>query len=531
MHASSKRAWKEKGRSKKTQDTSKKAEVTIVRKLCKVFLILAGLFPGIIYSQYHPKNEMRAVWIATVNNIDWPSQPGLSVDEQKNEMIRLLDIIKEYNLNTVVFQVRPAADAFYNSSIEPWSQWLCGAQGIEPDPFYDPLEFVIEECRKRGLDIHAWLNPYRAVTDTASEVASDHITRLHPERFLTYGRTIYFDPGLPETRDYVVSVAADVVRRYDIDAIHMDDYFYPYRITDVEFPDDSSFMKYPRGFAPEQRDEWRRDNVNLIIKQLNDSIKAIKPWVEFGISPFGVWRNREDDSLGSDTRAGQTNYDDLYADILLWQKEGWIDYVVPQIYWNIGFEIADYRILADWWSHNAYGCKLYIGQAPYRINRKATTREWRSSKEVIRQIRLNHTYPNIDGTMFFSARIFRNNPMHLKQRITRELYRYPALPPSNNRIVPVIPRTPSEAKLVVREGTISLSWKKEENTKKFIIYKFTKGRSADLNDPSNIFHVTSETSLTFPLDKKTDISEYTYVITSRSPTNAESEPEYFSIIR
>ena len=478
-------------------------------------------------SQPHPKTEMRAIWIATVNNIDWPSAPGLSVEEQKKEMIQLLDLTKENNLNTVVFQVRPAADALYSSDIEPWAQYLTGEQGKAPDPFYDPLEFVISECRKRGLDIHAWINPYRAVTDTAKQLASNHITRLHPEWFLTYGKTVYFDPGLPQTRDYVAGVVSDIVRRYDIDAIHMDDYFYPYRITGKKFPDDSTFLHYPRRFNAEQLEDWRRDNVNLVIKQVSDSIKTIKPWVEFGISPFGVWRNVDKDTLGSKTKAGQTNFDDLYADILLWQKNRWIDYITPQIYWQIGMKVADYAVLSDWWSHNALGCKLYIGQAPYRIGGKTEAKEWKTAGEIIKQVKLNRTFPNISGSMFFSAKIMRKNPLRLEQKLRRDLYRYPALPPSNSWIISILPQIPKNTLISENDKSVSLSWRAGKNTKKFIIYKLRKGKAADLNNPENIFTVTSETSLTIPKTARTDPKKYYYVITSQSHTNSESEPEYF----
>ena len=494
-------------------------------------VILISLFPLEIYSQYYPKNEMRAVWIATVNNIDWPSKPGLPAEEQKNEMIRLLDIFKDYNMNTVIFQIRPAADAFYSSAVEPWSQWLNGEQGRLPDPYYDPLEFVITECRKRGLDIHAWLNPYRAVTDTANTTSPDHITRKHPDWFLTYGRTVYFDPGLQETRDYVSGVVSDIVRRYDIDAIHMDDYFYPYRIANQSFPDDSSFLRFPRGFTSEQKEEWRRDNVNLIIKQINDSIKTIKPWVEFGISPFGVWRNIEKDPAGSNTNAGVTNYDDLYADILLWQKNSWIDYVVPQIYWHIGYNVADYSILAEWWSHNTLGIKLYVGHAPYRIDKKASAKEWRSSKEISHQVMLNRTLPGIAGSVYFSAKVLRDDPLRFKSRITRKLYRFPSLPPSNNNIQPVIPIQPSEALIAMEDGTLNLSWIKGENTKNFVIYRFRKGKPADQNNPANIFVVTSDTSFSAPVNRLTDTSRYFYVLTARSYTNTESDPVFFSSVK
>ncbi len=514
MQENLKRAWKVK--------TVTKTSILIV-----FLTVISFLFQEETSAQYYPKNEMRAIWIATVNNIDWPSSANLTTEQQRKEMTDLLDIFMEYNLNTVIFQIRPSADAFYPSAIEPWSQWLTGTEGKAPEPFYDPLEFTISECRRRGLDIHVWLNPYRAVTDTANIVSENHISRIHPEWFLRYGKTIYFDPGLPQTRDYVSSVVSDIVRRYDIDAIHMDDYFYPYRIANSEFPDDSSFVRYSHGFTPEKRDDWRRENVNIIIRQLNDSIKAIKPWVEFGISPFGVWRNIAKDSLGSETRAGQTNYDDLFADILLWQKKGWIDYVVPQIYWHIGFDLADYSVLSGWWSRNAYGTRLYIGQAPYRISQKAEAREWRSSKQIIRQLEMNRTIPNVGGSVYFSAKVVRNNPLHLKEKISRKLYRYPALVPSNNRITLMIPQQPVNQRLVASPDSVKLAWTKGLNTKKFVIYKLRKNKPADMNDPKNIFRVTSDTVLVLPACRQTDLKKYYFIITSLSQTNTESEPVYF----
>lgn len=505
-------------------------KITVQRELkyaVSIILIAALVFIPDGFSQPSPKREMRAAWIATVNNIDWPSKPGLPVNEQKKELAAMLDKFTEYKLNTVVFQIRPAADAFYKSEIEPWSQWLNGRQGSAPDPEYDPLEYLITECRARGLAVHAWLNPYRAITDTSNYTHPGHITRLHPEWFLTYGKTVYFDPGLPQTRDYFAKVVSDVVRRYDIDAIHMDDYFYPYRIANVNFPDDASFKKYGEGMNPEQRDEWRRQNVNKIIGQLHDSIKSIKPWVEFGISPFGVWRNIEKDPAGSATKAGQTNYDDLFADILLWEKNGWIDYVVPQIYWHIGFKIADYAVLSDWWSRNANGCLLYVGHAPYRISKNSTTKEWRSSKEIIRQMKLNRTFPGISGSMYFSAKVLLNNPVKLQQRLESGLYRYPALVPENKRIVPIVPDAPLETAMSSGEGILRFSWKPDPNARKFILYKFRKGKPADMNDPANILLITSNSYAEMKTDKRNDPSKYTFYITSVSPTSTESTPVMF----
>lgn len=498
-----------------------------MKKLGILFLVI--FLPFWAFSQSHPKHELRAVWIATVGNIDWPSSSNLSTEQQQKEFIELLDLVKKNNMNAVVFQIRPSADAFYPSAIEPWSKWLTGTQGKAPDPYYDPLAFAISECRKRGIDIHVWLNPYRAVSDTTYVVADNHITRLHPEWFLRYGRTTFFDPGLPQTRDYVSRVVSDIVRRYDVDAIHFDDYFYPYRIARLEFPDSSSFARYPNGFPADKKDDWRRNNVNLIIKQLHDSIKAIKPWVEFGISPFGVWRNISQDSTGSNTRAGQTNYDDLFADILKWQQEGWIDYVVPQIYWQIGFRVADYKVLADWWSKNTFGSQLYIGQAPYRVDKKARDKVWRSSKEIIRQIKLNRTYPTISGSMFFSAKVLRRNPQHLNDKLLKKVYQYPSLVPANNRVSSVASGLPGKAELSVSGTKLLFSWEKGSNTKLFVIYKFPKGREASTDDVRRILAVTGDTSLAIPLDKQTDPSKYLYVITSLSVTNLESQPVYFKM--
>ena len=478
----------------------------------------------------HPKREMRAVWIATVGNIDWPSASNLTVEQQQKEFIELLDLCKEYHMNTVVFQIRPSADAFYASDYEPWSQWLTGKQGKKPDPYYDPLTFASAECRKRGLDLHVWINPYRAVSDvTNNQTAPNHITNTHPEWFLTYGKTKYFDPALPETRNFVATVVSDIVRRYDIDAVHMDDYFYPYRITGVEFPDDQSFKTYSRGYTDTQRDDWRRNNVDLIIKQMHDSIKAIKPWVELGISPFGVWRNIAKDPKGSKTKAGQTNYDDLFADVLKWQQEKWIDYVTPQIYWERGKTVADYTILANWWSKNTFGAQLYIGQAPYRIDPKAKDKSWQTADEIIGQIKLNRKNSNISGSMFFSAKFMRKNPLELHEKLLKKYYRYPALPPVNPRIDALKPQEPMNAHLTIVNETMQFNWTKEENTKSFVIYQFKKRQRININKPEHIFLTTSDNLFTHSLDNQSDPASYKYVVTALSKSNIESKPVTFTL--
>jgi uncharacterized lipoprotein YddW (UPF0748 family) len=372
-----------------------------------------------------PVYEFRGVWIASVDNIDWPQPKQYNVDSQKTEFIRQLDMHKANGMNAVVVQVRPATDAFYPSPFEPWSQWLTGKQGKPPVPYYDPLQFTIDEAHRRGFEYHAWCNPYRATFLIGkSSIAPAHITKLHPEWFLSYGGTLYFDPGNKEGQKWVVAVIRDMVKRYDIDAIHMDDYFYPYRIAGKEFPDTASYRKYSNGM---NKEDWRRSNTDSIIHQLSVMIKKEKPWVKFGISPFGVWRNKSKDPEGSDTQAGQTNYDDLYADILLWTRNGWIDYVTPQLYWEIGFERADYVTLLDWWSKHAYGRHMYIGMGIYRAYEKNPA--WKQKSQLPRQIEMLRKYPTVQGSIYFSSTSFYGNPNAWNDTLRNNYYKTPALIP------------------------------------------------------------------------------------------------------
>jgi len=388
-----------------------------------LFFILATLFTGFAFSQ--PTYEFRGVWIATVDNIDWPPKGVYTVYSQKAEFIRQLDMHKRNGMNAVIVQVRPSADAFYPSQFEPWSEWLTGIQGRAPYPYYDPLQFMIEEAHKRGLEFHAWLNPYRANFNIRSaSIASNHITRIHPEWFVTYGDTKYFDPGNKEAQQHVVNVVRDIVKRYDIDAIHMDDYFYPYRIAGKEFPD---YTSYKRSGTTLSKEDWRRSNVDSIIKALNTVIKEEKPYCKFGISPFGVWRNKDTDPEGSNTKAGQTNYDDLYADILLWLEEGWVDYVAPQLYWEIGHKLADYQELINWWSLHSYGRHIYIGHGIYRSGERNAA--WKNPNELPNQLKLLRQYPTIQGSIYFSSKSFDRNPNGWNDSLRNNYYKTPALIP------------------------------------------------------------------------------------------------------
>jgi len=390
-----------------------------------IFLIcISGLS---IYGQVKP--EFRGVWIATVDNIDWPSRGNYNSDSQKVEFIRLLDMHQRNGMNAMIVQIRPVTDAFYPSQYEPWSEFLTGTQGRPPMPYYDPLEFMISETHKRGMEFHAWMNPYRAVFNIGkSSIAANHITRIHPEWFLTYGDKKYFDPGNKEAQLYVTNVVKDVVSRYAVDAVHFDDYFYPYRIAGKEFPDNANYLRYGNGI---NKDDWRRSNVDSIILMLSKAIKQGNPRCQFGISPFGVWRNEDKDPEGSKTKAGQTNYDDLYADIVLWLKNGWIDYVAPQLYWEFGHKAAPYEVLLDWWSKHTYGRNCYIGLGIYRANSNAA---WKDITQLPRQIEALRNTPNIQGMIFFSSKSFNNNPNGWSDSLRLDYFKEPAKTPEMNWI-------------------------------------------------------------------------------------------------
>jgi len=369
--------------------------------------------------------EFRGVWIATVDNIDWPAKGMVNVEDQKEDFIRQLNLHHENGMNAMIVQVRPAADAFYPSPYEPWSQWLTGVQGKPPSPYYDPLQFMIEETHKRGMEFHAWCNPYRADFQVGkSSIAPNHVTRIHPEWFLTYGDKKYFDPSNKEAQQFVVNVIRDIVKRYDVDAIHMDDYFYPYRIAGKEFPDEEAYRKSGTHLS---KDDWRRSNVDTIIAMLSRAIKQEKPWVKFGISPFSVWRNKGQDPDGSDSQASQTNYDDLYANILLWLKKGWIDYVAPQLYLEIGNSKIPYEKMLDWWSKHTYGRHLYIGQGIYKTGENNSA--WKNPNELPDQIQLLRQYPNVQGSIYFSSKSFDRNPNGWNDSLRNNYYRQPALIP------------------------------------------------------------------------------------------------------
>ena len=435
-----------------------------------------------------PKYEFRAAWIATVDNIDWPSRGNYNSDSQRLEFVKMLDMHQRNGLNAVIVQVRPATDAFYPSPYEPWSQWLTGKQGTPPNPYYDPLQFMIDETHKRGMEFHAWCNPYRAVFSIKeSSISPSHITRIHPEWFLSYGGTRYFDPGNKEVQQYVVRVIRDIVQRYDIDAIHFDDYFYPYRIAGKEFPDDESFAKYGRG---QSHEDWRRSNVDSIILALSQAIKEEKKFCKFGISPFGVWRNKDKDPEGSDTKAGQTNYDDLYADILLWLKKGWIDYVAPQLYWEFGHRAAPFEVLLNWWNQHSYGRHCYIGLGMFKAG---SSPPWRDPSQVPRQIQAIRSLDKVQGEIYFSGRTFQGNPLGWCDSLQNNYYRQPALLPPMNWIDSVKPPAPMLTVKTLTDSSFIIN--ADYNTsgapriKSVVFYRFAAGAEINTDAQKNIYSV------------------------------------------
>ena len=476
-------------------------------------------------SYQQPKREFRAFWLVTLDNKDFPSRPGLSIEEQKAELIEMLDYHHNLGMNAVIFQVRPSADAFYASKFEPWSEWLNGKQGMPPKPFYDPLEFMITECHRRNMELHAWFNPFRTVFSTeVSDVAYNHISKRRPQWCLQYGKHNQFNPGLPEVRRYVNNIVLDVVKRYDIDGVHFDDYFYPYKIYGKEFPDERTFRKYSRGFK--NKADWRRDNINLLIKMIHDNIQKEKPYVKFGISPLGVWRNKREDPRGSATSVGQSSYDYLGADVLKWLENGWIDYVAPQLYWSIGHARADYITLADWWSNNNYGKHVYIGQATYKINRDNDFR-WRNPREMANQLRVNRRKPAILGSIFFRSQSLLDNELHFTDTLSKRFYNHPALIPSMPWKDDQAPEAPQELNLVHSKKRVVLSWEapKSENeanqAKYYVIYRFLKGTKIDLNNPKNILSIQQELLY---YEQKDNSKNYTYAVTSVDRLHNESEP-------
>lgn len=491
----------------------------------KYFLIIFNFSIFFFHLSAQPKYEFRGVWVATVTNIDWPSSKYLSTDSQKTEFIKLLDMHQRNGMNAIIAQIRPATDAFYPSQYEPWSEWLTGTQGKPPMPYYDPLEFMITETHKRGMEFHAWMNPYRSEFSIGkSSIAPTHITKLHPDWFLKYGNTKYFDPGNKEVQRFVTNVVRDVVSRYNLDAIHFDDYFYPYRIAGKEFPDSASFSKYGNGLSKET---WRRSNVDSIILMLSKAIKKENNFCKFGISPFGVWRNSDKDPEGSNTKAGVTNYDDLYADILLWLKNKWIDYVAPQLYWEFSQPKVPFATLIYWWANHSYGRHLYIGHGVYKAF-EAKSGAWKNPNELPNQIKKVREYPQVQGSIYYSSKIFARNPKGWNDSLRNNFYKYPAIIPPMPWIDSTKPQTPLLTVEIVgnsisKDIVLHISQNILSGIKQYAFY--LSGTNDFTNDRIyKILPAQKDMQLNISSDDTEKWNNFYLSITAISKTNNESVP-------
>ena len=373
--------------------------------------------------------EFRAAWVATVGNIDWPSRPGLNAEDQKREALRILDLAHEAGLNCVILQVRTAADALYNSPLEPWSAYLSGQQGVPPSPAYDPLEFWVDQAHRRGLLLHAWINPFRArIAGAKYQESPSHVSKTRPDLVRNYGASLWLDPGEPEARDQTLKVVLDIVKRYDVDGIHIDDYFYPYPIADpatpgkeVDFPDEASWQKARGSGVTLARDDWRRDNISRLVEQLARSIKAEKPQVLFGISPFGIARPGQ-----PPVARGFDQYARLYADTVRWLQQGWADYYSPQLYWKVEAPGQPFQPLLDYWvSVNPQKRHIWPGLSISRVRQGGY-----DPSEILRQVALTRQTPGASGNVLFSFKALAANPLKLTDRIKAELYPQPALIPT-----------------------------------------------------------------------------------------------------
>jgi len=489
-------------------------------------LLIIILISSTIFSQsIPPKRELRAAWVATVTNLDWPSSNGLSTAQQKQELITLFDEMILDGVNTIIFQIRTECDAFYNSSFDPWSYWLTGAQGTPPSPYYDPLEFAIEEAHKRGMELHAWFNPYRAdrqVTGTGSYVkALNHVTNLHPDWVIQISNFKFLDPGLPMVRDYVTSVIYDIVSRYDVDGIHADDYFYPYPPNQITNQDAATFAAYPRGFT--NLGDWRRDNVNVLIAQVNDTIQSIKPWVKFGMSPFGIWKNGVPPGI-----TGLDAYSTIYCDAIAWLQNRSIDYLTPQLYWPFGGG-QDYAKLQPWWADSVFANQrhFYPGHALYRVD--PSSGNW-AANEIPRQIRFDRANPKVQGGVFFRAKSFVSNFKGVTDSLRNDLYRYKALHP----IMPwkdiIAPNAIQNLRFErLANGQGGLHWdlpqtaSDGDTAKRYVVYRFNYSnvQPADLDNSANILNVEGSRE-SIPGLPPSPSGPYYFVVTSLDRNNNES---------
>ncbi len=458
----------------------------------------------------NPKREFRGAWLHTIDQRQYARQ---STEENKAYLIDQLDKLQAAGCNAVIWQVRPSADALYYSNYEPWSRFLSGVAGIPPVPAWDPLQFMIDEAHARGMELHAWLNPYRVTTSANQELPINHIFYKHPERFVEYGSKLYFDPGWPENIDFISNVVKDIITRYDVDAIHMDDYFYPYPVAGVDFPDDYSYAAHGKGM---DRGDWRRQNVDKLIEKLHITIMENKPWVRFGISPFGIWRNKKSDPRGSDTN-GLQNYDALFADVLLWTEKGWVDYMMPQLYWELEHKLASHLVLNEWWANNNNGRHMFIGQSVNKTMDKLDLAPSNEQSQLRTKIRLSREEEGIQGNCWWPGYSITANYKGVADSLASGQQSTIAICPSYPWISTAVPAAVADVK--AKDGKITWAAGAVENKAtdvvRYVVYRFADKKAIDLNNAAAIVAVVPDNEFTAK-------EKGVYVITALDRVNNES---------
>ena len=451
--------------------------------------ILSLAFALAAAAQELPLREFRGAWLHIVGN---DTMRKMEQEEIRGWLSGTLDSLQHCGCNAVFFQVRPEADAFYISEIEPWTRYLTGTQGKAPDPLWDPLQFMVEQCHSRGMELHAWLNPYRVTLNSAESLVRDHIARKNPDIFKKYSGQVYFDPGEPESREHVVRVVRDIVTRYDVDGIHFDDYFYPYPVNGRDFPDDDTFAKYGKVQGFRSKADWRRNNTATLIHEVQQAVKEIKPWVRFGVSPFGIHRNSSESPDGSRTN-GLSCYNDLYADAPAWAEAGDVDYLTPQLYWKIGHKLADYEILANWWNDRHLKGHLYIGQSIETLGEPDLKDP--KTTQLARKMELSRALPEVDGNVWWPGWSLADGTLGLADSLARRYQRAPALIPAYTDIDDVPP--PPVSDIWASRGLVRWYLEPVEDPLQephfFIVRRFGMDETADLSDPSHIVAVTRNT--------------------------------------
>jgi yngK protein len=492
-----------------------------MKRIYTLLLTFLLLWPCVTAQNLLPKREFRGAWIQIING----QFEGMSRDQMQANLTHQLNVLQQCGINAIMFQVRGEADAMYASPYEPWSRFLTGRQGTAPNPYWDPLAWMITECHKRGMELHAWINPFRAKTKGTKELALNHPYVKHPERFFEYDGLYLFDPGLNENRRYICQIAADIVRRYDVDGIHMDDYFYPYPVAGMTIPDQATYITHKNGI--DNVDDWRRYNVNLFMEMMHDFIRAVKPWVKFGVSPFGIYHNVQPGSNipGSNTR-GLQNYDNLYADVLYWINKGWVDYNIPQIYWEIGHKAADYEELIKWWSRFAGGRPLFIGQDVERTVRAADLKNPQRN-QMSAKFGLQRSLRGIQGScLWYSAAVVRNEGNYATA-LQKNYHRTPALQPLFPFIDDEAPGKPRKLKTMWMPNGYYLFWTAPKGTQEmdvarnYVVYRFEQGERIDLFNPEHIVAITPRTFYRLPYENGR--KKAVYVVTALDRLQNESK--------